>query len=88
MAKGVNPLLDELPTTVVQTTTLSFTVPEARATQPIQFEMRIDLDYAQCDPNVNGPQAEQACRDQMQQELVNALGAPSDMVQVVGVRPG
>lgn len=66
-----------------------FTVPERTEAKPIQFEMKVDINYEEvCDPVINGVEAEEQCKAQMQAELVGLLGAPLEMITVRSVRPG
>jgi len=94
MATGVNPLRDMEESTVVyaageEAVIADFTVPERTEAKPIQFEMKVDINYEDvCDPVINGVEAEEQCKAQMQSELVGLLGAPAEMITVRSVRPG
>eukprot|EP00928_Gymnodinium_smaydae_P082592 TRINITY_DN6590_c1_g7_i1.p1 TRINITY_DN6590_c1_g7~~TRINITY_DN6590_c1_g7_i1.p1 ORF type:complete len:3710 (+),score=739.71 TRINITY_DN6590_c1_g7_i1:1163-11131(+) len=88
MAAGVNPLDAENPPAVVWPRLFEFTVPQPPPDRPIQFRMRVNMVYEdECDPVRWGPEKEKACRDTMQQELVELLGAPPDMIEVTKVEP-
>lgn len=87
MAAGKNPLLADEPTAVADENLIEFTMPSPMAKEPIQFEMKVDIDYEEnCGPSA-GPDAAQRCKDNMQKELVQLLGAPPDMIVVRDVRP-
>lgn len=88
MASGINPTLANAPTFVVSDGLFEMTVPQKKEPKPIAFEMKVNINYeATCDPVRNGAAAEEKCKDDMKDELVNLLGAPSDMIQVTGVKP-
>jgi len=94
LAAGVNPLSDMQESGVVyaagdEAVIADFTVPERTEAKPIQFEMKVDINYEEvCDPVINGAEAEEQCKAQMQAELVALLGAPPEMITVRSVRPG
>jgi hypothetical protein len=87
LAAGRNPLMADADVAVLSSQLYDFTMPARPDPKPIQFEMKVDIDYeAQCSPEVS-PDAPQKCRDSMQEELSKMLGAPSEMITVTNVRP-
>jgi len=89
MAAGVNPLAANEQLAVVSKSQFEFTVPRRDDAKPIQFEMKVDINYdEECDPVRNGPDAEAKCREKMKKELQALLGAPEGMIEVYQVRPG
>merc|ERR1719253_1161155 len=84
MVRGVNPLLENEISAVVYTvggevTLNDFTVPERPASVAVQFDMKIDIPYEQCE----GPEKEAACKQNMGGELQSILGAPADMIEIL-----
>lgn len=88
MASGVNPLLANAETNVVWEQLFDFTVPERKDATPLAFDIKVDINYADiCDPVLNGPAAEQQCKENMKTELAALLGTPEDMITITAVRP-
>jgi len=88
LAWGVNPLMDNEEASVVWSKMFDFTVPAKPPNKPVEFTMRVEIDYDEvCDPVKNGEAALQACKDGMKDELVGMLGAPPEMVVIKDVQP-
>jgi len=88
MAAGKNPLMANADVAVANGGMFDFTMPIKPEPKPIQFEMKVDIDYEkECSPEA-GPEKPQQCKDNMQKELASMLGAPSEMIIVRDVRPG
>jgi len=88
MASGNNLMSANAPSSVVWDILYEFTVPEKKEPTPITFDLAVQISYEDtCDPVKNGPEAEQACKDAMRDELVAMLGTPADMITVLDVQP-
>jgi len=86
MASGTNPLVDDQREEVVSAEQFDISIPMKPESKPLQFEMKVDINYEEnCSPQA-GPNKEQECKDNMQKELQNLLGAPAEMIEVTKVR--
>jgi len=87
MATGKNPLMNNADVAVANDAMFDFTMPVKPEPKPIQFEMKVDINYeAECSPEA-GPEKPQQCKDMMQGELTALTGAPAEMIVVKDLRP-
>jgi hypothetical protein len=88
MIAGINPMQEDDAVKKLSEGMDDFLLPSGPEPVHIEFEMKIDMDYSRCDPDVVGAEQAAQCKTNMESDLARLLDAPPGMIEVTGVREG
>jgi len=75
-------------TVVVSNSIFEFTVPPRPAAEPLTFELKLDIPWDQCNPEIVGTAGAEKCKQTLALETAELLGASVDQIVITNIRDG